>query len=636
MTLSLHSYLKPQISHSLFMRKNLLFFILLCCIHNTISAQGFSPVFIETFTNYSSRNAGGLFYFEDKKLTLDEKADNKGWSQFQCYESERALKMGDKATDGRLTTPELKLNSAGESEIKVVFRAQPWDRDTNVIHVMIDGYPATAQSVVLDKKNISDRTLQPYEITFRNVSANSRLSFKSAKSSYARFFISEITVLEKQDNPAPHFLISTNWLQFNTVQSGTTGNTLQFSVYNTGISQPLSYSFDETNPSFTITSDVVSESQTNYSVTYKALKAGINENKLTFSDESGNAKSIVLKGEAFILTPQLIAASNITENGFTCNWEAQSGIDEIHLKAYTLENERLTAQDLFFSKYIEGSSNNRGLEIYNGTGNDVFLGDYKITMQENGAGALDKYTFQFPDIYLKSGNSYSIMDGNSKLTEAKNAADSVPGFSSGCKIMYFTGNDALFLVKNNEIIDMIGEENNSSSILQDKTIYRKPGIYAPTRKFYAEEWETYPKDYADNFSKHTMAAEGLVRKYIADEILDAQECSFDVTGAKKETTYFYTIKIKSNNIETMYAPLQEVFTANPNSNIESTDNQIHVYTSGGKLTIDTAVPAHTSVYSMNGNMIMNRLFENGQHIISGLQKGTYIVLINNKSYKIIL
>lgn len=83
------------------MRKNLLFFILLC-LNSVVFAQGFSPVFIETFTNYSSRNAGGLFYFEDKKLTLDEKADNKGWSQFQCYESERALKMGDKATDGRL------------------------------------------------------------------------------------------------------------------------------------------------------------------------------------------------------------------------------------------------------------------------------------------------------------------------------------------------------------------------------------------------------------------------------------------------------------------------------------------------------------------------------------------------------
>lgn len=617
------------------MRKNLLFFILLC-LNSVVFAQGFSPVFIETFTNYSSRNAGGLFYFEDKKLTLDEKADNKGWSQFQCYESERALKMGDKATDGRLTTPELKLSSASESEIKVVFRAQPWDRDTNVIHVMIDGNEVSKQSVILERKNISDRTLQPYEVTFRNVAPNSRISFKSAKNTYARFFISEISVFEKTENPSPFFLISTNWLQFNTIQSGTTGNTLQFSVTRSGMSQPLSFSFDEANPGFTITSDIVSDSQTNYSVTFKALKAGINENKLTFSDDVGNSKSIVLKGEAFIETPQLLPASGITENGFTCNWDVQSGIDEIHLKAYTLENDYLIAEDLFFSKYVEGSSNNRGLEIFNGTGKDVFLGDYKITMQENGAGILDKYTFDFPARTLKAGESYCLMDNNSKLTEAKLAADTLIGYPSSCKILYFTGNDALFLIKHNEIIDMIGEENNTSSILQDQTIYRKQDIYAPTRKFYKEQWDTYPKDYAESFGKHTMNSEGLVRKYIADEILDPSVNSFEVFNAKKETTYYYTIKIRSNDQETSYAPLQEVFTANPSSNIESDMNQIYVYVSGGNLIIETAFPAHTSVYSVNGNKLISRNIENGRHSISGLQKGLFIVRINNKSYKIII
>lgn len=617
------------------MRKNLLLLVLLC-LNSAVFAQGYSPIFTETFTNYSSLNAGGTFYFEDKKLTLDDKADNKGWDQFQCYESERALKMADKANDGRLTTPAITFIEDKEmaSEIKIRFKAQPWDRDTNVIHVMIDGDINSTQSVLLDKQNISDRTLPAYEITFKNVNTNSKISFKSSKKNYARFFISEISIFEKVENPAPHFLLSTNWLQFNTIQSGTTGNTLRFSVENNGLSNPVDYTFAEADPCFIISEQKVSGNQTDYFVTFHPRKAGISENTITFTDENGNKQSVVLKGEAFIVTPQLIAASNITENGFTCNWEAQNGIDEIHLKAYTLENDKLIAEDLFFSKYVEGTSNNRGLEVYNGTGSDIYLGDYRITMQENGGGALDKYTFDFPKRTLKSGESYCLMDNNSKLTDAKLAADTLIGYPSPCKILYFTGNDALFLVKNDEIIDMIGEENNVNSILQDQTIYRKSGVYAPTRKFYAEQWDTYAKDHADNFGSHTMDNEGLVRKYIADEILDPSATSFDIAGAKKETTYFYTVKIKSAGKETYYAPLQEVFTADPNSNIEAAETQIYAYSAGQNLIINASTTAHTSVYTMNGQMILNRILESGQHTIQGLYKGIYIVRINNKSFKI--
>ncbi|MBN1327322.1 MAG: lamin tail domain-containing protein, partial [Candidatus Cloacimonetes bacterium] len=42
--------------------------------------------------------------------------------------------------------------------------------------------------------------------------------------------------------------------------------------------------------------------------------------------------------------------------------------------------------DLFFSEYIEGSSNNKALEIYNGTGAQVDLADYRIAQSVNGAG----------------------------------------------------------------------------------------------------------------------------------------------------------------------------------------------------------------------------------------------------------
>src|ERR687890_194375 len=45
------------------------------------------------------------------------------------------------------------------------------------------------------------------------------------------------------------------------------------------------------------------------------------------------------------------------------------------------------AADLFFSEYIEGTSNNKALEIYNGTGAGVDLGaaGYSIQMFFNGS-----------------------------------------------------------------------------------------------------------------------------------------------------------------------------------------------------------------------------------------------------------
>lgn len=42
------------------------------------------------------------------------------------------------------------------------------------------------------------------------------------------------------------------------------------------------------------------------------------------------------------------------------------------------------AADLFFSEYVEGSSNNKALEIFNGTGVAVDLSQYSVKLGSNG------------------------------------------------------------------------------------------------------------------------------------------------------------------------------------------------------------------------------------------------------------
>lgn len=46
--------------------------------------------------------------------------------------------------------------------------------------------------------------------------------------------------------------------------------------------------------------------------------------------------------------------------------------------------ETTKATDLIISEYIEGSSNNKAIEIYNGTGQNVDLSQYKIELYVNG------------------------------------------------------------------------------------------------------------------------------------------------------------------------------------------------------------------------------------------------------------
>ncbi|NLM89605.1 MAG: hypothetical protein GX179_00225, partial [Candidatus Cloacimonetes bacterium] len=43
------------------------------------------------------------------------------------------------------------------------------------------------------------------------------------------------------------------------------------------------------------------------------------------------------------------------------------------------------ASDLFFSEYIEGSSNNKAIEIFNGTGGPVDLSNYWVCLFTNGS-----------------------------------------------------------------------------------------------------------------------------------------------------------------------------------------------------------------------------------------------------------
>ena len=46
--------------------------------------------------------------------------------------------------------------------------------------------------------------------------------------------------------------------------------------------------------------------------------------------------------------------------------------------------------DLIFSEYVEGSSNNKAIEIYNGTGASVNLSNYSVKLFNNGSSSANQ------------------------------------------------------------------------------------------------------------------------------------------------------------------------------------------------------------------------------------------------------
>ncbi|WP_313134446.1 CehA/McbA family metallohydrolase [Anaerocolumna sp.] len=153
------------------------------------------------------------------------------------------------------------------------------------------------------------------------------------------------------------------------------------------------------------------------------------------------------------------------------------------------------AEDLFFSEYIEGSSNNKAIELYNGTGADVNLSGYSVLLYANGA-TTPTNTANLTGI-LENGKTYVIYNSSSVQ-----AIKNVGNLSS--QVANFNGDDALELRKNNIPIDVIGEVGVRINDYADKTLVRKSSIIKGSTTFSFSEWDTYPIDTFTYLGSHTM------------------------------------------------------------------------------------------------------------------------------------
>ena len=154
----------------------------------------------------------------------------------------------------------------------------------------------------------------------------------------------------------------------------------------------------------------------------------------------------------------------------------------------------------FFSEYLEGSGNNKCVEIYNPSGSSIDLaaGGYKIEMYFNGASGIGT-TINLTGI-LNSGDVYVVCQSGA-TSDFTGMADQLNGSS------WYNGDDAVVLRNAGGILDVIGQigvdpgtnwsdfdVETSEQTLRRYSFIQKgdnngSDVFNP-----GDEWETYPQN----------------------------------------------------------------------------------------------------------------------------------------------
>lgn len=159
----------------------------------------------------------------------------------------------------------------------------------------------------------------------------------------------------------------------------------------------------------------------------------------------------------------------------------------------------IIANDIFISEYIEGSSNNKAIELYNGTGASINLSGYFLK-QYNAGGTTTTFTLALSGT-INNNDTYVIANSASNSSIL-----AVANMTTSSSTMAYNGNDAIELLKGSTRIDLFGIEGDSSDYTINTTFVRKSSVHQPRPLWDVNEWTTYPQDTVTYLGSHTMTA----------------------------------------------------------------------------------------------------------------------------------
>ncbi len=229
---------------------------------------------------------------------------------------------------------------------------------------------------------------------------------------------------------------------------------------------------------------------------------------------------VLEKGTGYYFTMDAGAVEDMQHNPFP-------GISDPNTWHFTT-----AAKQLYFSEYIEGSSNNKALELYNPTDHAIDLSQYAIVNTTNGS---NWYPPAPMTGMLEPGEVYTIVNPDfdfSLLSDSAAVIDTLWGRYA----TWFNGDDARGLVQliggsweedaNYTLIDQIGEEGidpgsgwnvaGTGAATKDHTLIRRFTVETGNATIGWEasagtdpessEWIVMPKDFTDNLGYPTPNA----------------------------------------------------------------------------------------------------------------------------------
>ncbi|MBQ4834481.1 ExeM/NucH family extracellular endonuclease [Pseudoalteromonas sp. MMG010] len=169
--------------------------------------------------------------------------------------------------------------------------------------------------------------------------------------------------------------------------------------------------------------------------------------------------------------------------------------------------------NLIISEYIEGSGNNKAVELYNTSSAALDLTGYSISLYSNGKDTIDSptNTLDLSDVTLEANGTYVIANA-SAVDDVTSIADVTSSVTN------FNGDDALLLIKDGAVVDSFGQFgvdpgsfwSDDDAQTQNKTLRRKSSVIsgrtAYTTEFSpGEEWEEFDQDTFSGLGSHNAS-----------------------------------------------------------------------------------------------------------------------------------
>jgi hypothetical protein len=174
--------------------------------------------------------------------------------------------------------------------------------------------------------------------------------------------------------------------------------------------------------------------------------------------------------------------------------------------------------EIFISEYVDGASSNKAVELFNPSGEAMTLDGYYLLLFSNGASVAEGSTYldsasqvlDLAGVTIAAGDVF-VAYNSSAIDDIKNVGD------VASTITYLNGDDAVVLVKDGVVIDIIGvigqdgdNASNNAWIISDTddtadvTLVRDSSVHGPNATWTPSEWVVFAYETYTELGAHTV------------------------------------------------------------------------------------------------------------------------------------